>query len=79
MDGSAIAWLGHPLVAAAIVGTTMLAETVISARHERRLRSHGAVTREDFRADGVYYEANVEAARAHLFEPYLCYLEETET
>ncbi|NLW79403.1 MAG: GTPase HflX [Ruminococcaceae bacterium] len=43
------------------------------------LRSHGAVTREDFRADGVYYEANVEAARAHLFEPYLCYLEETET
>lgn len=43
MDGAAIARLGHPLVAAAIVGMTMLAETVISARHERRLRSRGAV------------------------------------
>jgi hypothetical protein len=35
------------------------------------LRNHGSVRREEFREDGVYYEATVEAARAHLFEPFL--------
>jgi GTP-binding protein HflX len=35
------------------------------------LRTHGTVLAEEYRDDGVYYEASVEAPRAHLFEPYL--------
>ncbi|MDL2219706.1 GTPase HflX [Ruminococcaceae bacterium OttesenSCG-928-O06] len=35
------------------------------------LRASGNVTVEDYREDGVYYEATVEAAKAHLFAPYL--------
>ncbi|MDL2294707.1 GTPase HflX [Ruminococcaceae bacterium OttesenSCG-928-D13] len=35
------------------------------------LRNFGRVQAEDFREDGVYYEATVEAAKAHLFQPYL--------
>ncbi len=34
------------------------------------LRAGGTVTREDYRADGVYYEGLVEAGKAHLFLPY---------
>ncbi len=36
------------------------------------LRRHGHVDMEDFRAEGVYFEASVQAAHAHLFEAYLC-------
>lgn len=35
------------------------------------LRTHGAVRKEDYREDGVYYEATVEASKVHLFEPFL--------
>lgn len=35
------------------------------------LRSHGAVRLEEYREDGVYYEASVETTKAHLFQPYL--------
>lgn len=35
------------------------------------LRSYGSVLVEEFREDGVYYEASVEAAKAHLFTEYL--------
>ncbi|MFV0413178.1 MAG: GTPase HflX [Oscillospiraceae bacterium] len=35
------------------------------------LRSYGSVLTEEFREDGVYYEASVEAAKAHLFTEFL--------
>ena len=35
------------------------------------LRKNGTVLAEDFREDGVYYEATLEADKAHLFAPYL--------
>lgn len=35
------------------------------------LRSNGAVLKEEYREDGVYYEATVETAKAHIFTPYL--------
>ncbi|MDL2325286.1 50S ribosome-binding GTPase, partial [Ruminococcaceae bacterium OttesenSCG-928-A16] len=35
------------------------------------LRSHGAIQTEEYRDDGVFYKASVEAAKAHLFEDYL--------
>lgn len=35
------------------------------------LRTHGTVYTEEYKDDGVYYEASVEATKAHLFEPYL--------
>ncbi|MFV0352862.1 MAG: GTPase HflX [Oscillospiraceae bacterium] len=35
------------------------------------LRRYGNVDTEEYRDNGVYYEATVEAPRAHLFEPYL--------
>lgn len=35
------------------------------------LRKNGTVLAEDFREDGAYYEATLEADKAHLFAPYL--------
>ena len=35
------------------------------------LRKGGSVLKEDFRDDGVYYEATLQADKAHLFAPYI--------
>lgn len=35
------------------------------------LRKHGHVLQEDFREDGVFYTATIEAVKAHVFAPYL--------
>lgn len=39
------------------------------------LRTNGTIHTEDYRDDGVYFEATVEAAKAHLFQPYLVHSE----
>lgn len=36
------------------------------------LRKYGNVKAEDFRENGVYYEATLEISKAYLFEPFLC-------